>query len=76
MPKRRRRSPVRPGFDFFLARLGRGQEDEAAKKLLSSLPSGKRLQEEMEIAQKLHWIEIKVIEPKECRSSIRSRMFF
>ena len=44
------------------------KKDEAVMKMLSSLPSGKQMQREMEFPQKLHWVEIEAVEPEECRS--------
>ena len=34
------------------------KKDQAVMDMLNSLPSGKRMQEEMEFPQKLHWVEI------------------
>ncbi|HYJ58157.1 MAG TPA: serine protease [Methyloceanibacter sp.] len=45
------------------------KKDQAVMDMLNSLPSGKRMQEEMEFPQKLHWVEIEAIEPQECRSA-------
>ena len=42
------------------------KKDQAVMDMLNSLPSGKRMQEEMEFPQKLHWVEIEAIEPQEC----------
>jgi secreted trypsin-like serine protease len=44
------------------------KKDEAVMKMLSTLPSGKQMQQEMEFPQKLHWVEIEAIDAQECRT--------